>query len=1360
MSQPKLTLRPPPHREFVQGYPGIAGSSTRSPAHLAGNVEVRLGTKGLKAAWLRIELRKLETLPGGESWGELIGRGPIDVWTASKQEAFKSEDERGWEVLQTADFPFQVAIPEGLPPSAKLDKQAGVAYELVTSLCVRSKKGLLRKETTSSIIQNTHPIWLEKHELHSSWPVYHYPDEHETALDGIRVKLHRSQTCYGPGDQVDVRILVSSDSVSPVKLKNVSFSIRETITFRGGTRKAFGSKSAASQKTETLASKTKPLGKKVYKGDIHTFDLSCTIPKSHTLMTIQTAKHIEVAYTLRVQVEAGKKPIILDHLPITLSNFARTVSDATVDKIGFVPGLSVPAANAATSASATSPDIEGAPTSDGAESIYSSGGPTITRSQSFANSSFNAPYAGYPASDLRRRDTVMTQGTAVSGPGMAGRGVPGQVFSWGQYGAAQPFGSEAPRPAFAGPPSIFEGHELAPEENRALFHASNRPQSALILGSGVDPVFLPANSRPNSGARPGQAERQVTTIREGSEEMQAGAASLAYDGASLGQPQRQRSLSNPGAPTSQHGPNLVRPDPVRGPINSAEAEKERLYERARQQAERNQRRADERRAQYGQGTIPPTLDRDAQTSMSNLAPAQGQTLSVGPSAAEEKARLFERARAEAERYQASFSQGAQFPPAAAAGGSSPLASPHNLDDTRRASAQYWLQEGAGSGSAAATKAPQASAAAAGSASASGSAAGPATTAATATTSVSGRPAPYPTYMSAEEEKRRLYERAKAETEAFQRGELQDHQQPQQPQQRRSGSYTDHEASGSMSGHQAAASSGSTYTVPPGGWPREAPTMSMSDSQAGQGSSAAASSAPPLPAGSAVGEKEQLRRYYEAQDAVARHQATANPGGGASGSAAGGSGASPSQQHGSSSQDHAALYAPEVAQAVVNATPQQPCDTFGSPRREPGQAAPYGGSSNGSAGVYASPQQQQQQQQQQPPSSSAQSYLTEAEQQSAREKERLATHFAKKAARAEARAAASANSNAASPAMVGVANGGYATGQPMQPGLSGTTTPTRAAATLPPVSESSTAPAPAPTRPTASYANGYDHGRTASSGSLGGPRRAPSMVVGGRPLPGSSNHSPSASLGGSPVASAPGPPAIPAAGASEKAQLAAYYAAKDAAEQTAARLREQQQQQQHYQALGSTTPTPSSPPPPPRAPSGGYGSSSASRDWLPRIETGPLLAGGSSSSSSGGGGGGGMSSSAAQFYPRPRSDDTSSIYTEVLHDPEVLAGKKRAPPSIFSASSTLPPGAGTYGSPYTSRPSSVVYPIDPASASSTRWKAPPAPLRRDDPGLWRPRYAWVDEDDVDVDVEEAARTAKPPPPLPPKIPLSRNASSVA
>lgn len=75
-SQAKLSIRPLPHLDFVLGFPGIPGSSTRSAAHIAGNVEVRLGKQGIKASWLRIELRKLESVPGGENWGELIGRGP------------------------------------------------------------------------------------------------------------------------------------------------------------------------------------------------------------------------------------------------------------------------------------------------------------------------------------------------------------------------------------------------------------------------------------------------------------------------------------------------------------------------------------------------------------------------------------------------------------------------------------------------------------------------------------------------------------------------------------------------------------------------------------------------------------------------------------------------------------------------------------------------------------------------------------------------------------------------------------------------------------------------------------------------------------------------------------------------------------------------------------------------------------------------------------------------------------------------------------------------------------------------------------------------------------------------------------
>lgn len=76
-------LRPPPNRGFLQGYPGIPPSETRPPAHLSGTIEVQAGAKKpIEAAWLRVEMAKTETLPSGESWTELIGQGPMDVWTA------------------------------------------------------------------------------------------------------------------------------------------------------------------------------------------------------------------------------------------------------------------------------------------------------------------------------------------------------------------------------------------------------------------------------------------------------------------------------------------------------------------------------------------------------------------------------------------------------------------------------------------------------------------------------------------------------------------------------------------------------------------------------------------------------------------------------------------------------------------------------------------------------------------------------------------------------------------------------------------------------------------------------------------------------------------------------------------------------------------------------------------------------------------------------------------------------------------------------------------------------------------------------------------------------------------------------
>lgn len=109
----------------------------------------------------------------------------------------------------------------------------------------------------------------------------------------MKVKVFRDQTCFGPGDQISVRIVVLSNRVSPVKLKSVSVSLRETITFRGSAGKT---KSKASQRSDSIAQKNKSVGKKIYKGDSQIYDLVISVPKTHQLMSIATAKHLDVSY--------------------------------------------------------------------------------------------------------------------------------------------------------------------------------------------------------------------------------------------------------------------------------------------------------------------------------------------------------------------------------------------------------------------------------------------------------------------------------------------------------------------------------------------------------------------------------------------------------------------------------------------------------------------------------------------------------------------------------------------------------------------------------------------------------------------------------------------------------------------------------------------------------------------------------------------------------------------------------------------------------------------------------------------------------------------------------------------------------
>ncbi|WFD21159.1 hypothetical protein MCAP1_003418 [Malassezia caprae] len=340
MSPPRIELRPPPNRGFLQGYPGIPASETRPEAHLSGAIAVQIpSSKGVEAAWLRVEMCKTETLPRGESWKELIGQGPVDVWTAGA-------DGSGWATLTTVcawhslqrQCPFRLRIPERLPPTLSLEKGGGITYKLIASLKVRLKKGLMRKELYETVVQDVRDIVLEKHEQHSTWPIYNVPEEFEAHEGAYHATLYRHRRAYAPTDELDVRVIVMAQTPKPAKLKSITVGVRQTVTFFHDTQQA---SRPNDQRSIMLVSKSKSLRKKIQPGEYFLQDMSLVIPKNHTIMSVNTAKHIEVSHSLRVLIQMDKTTITLDRIHMLISGFMPNVSTAAIARIGPVPALDV-----------------------------------------------------------------------------------------------------------------------------------------------------------------------------------------------------------------------------------------------------------------------------------------------------------------------------------------------------------------------------------------------------------------------------------------------------------------------------------------------------------------------------------------------------------------------------------------------------------------------------------------------------------------------------------------------------------------------------------------------------------------------------------------------------------------------------------------------------------------------------------------------------------------------------------------------------------------------------------------------------------------------------------------------------------
>ncbi|KAI0373045.1 hypothetical protein BV20DRAFT_849485 [Pilatotrama ljubarskyi] len=632
MSQPKLTLRPPPNVDFVQGYPGIPpGGSNRPQAAVKGAIEVRVGPQGVKAKWVRIELRKIETLPGGgvaNTFFDFVGQSPINLWQSPNDE---------YNTLHTNDFPFFIRIPESIPPTISLEKGAGIKYELIASICVQGKKGFLRRDKPT-ITATASPIIIDKHELHSTWPIYSQPETRTHSQDGVTLVVERAHTCYGPGDRVVVMATVKSDTVHTVMLRGFEFMLRETTVFRAGPHSQ-GKKGSPQIKVASIGEQKVPVNATLYGGTQHKAELSVTIPSHHTSATINAARHIDITYVLTVKALMNTgQPVTMD-LPVMISNWPRAVSLEAMRRIGHAFNVSLPGQADSQHHSRTQPG-QFAPALMGKQSLIAP--PPNTSSGRTASSHANSSSIDNKSSVSDLRSPKPAFGQFATSP-IADKA------NKDRFGFADEFGSR--KKSFDHDRSSFAAQTIG-----AINLAANNASSS--RGGGGSAASSETNSvpaaRPRSSSGRGNPSGRLTLVNLTEDEHKEVEQEIAKRPPSVIM-ESPTAIATPPDPTpkptsSTNAGSPAPPKPSTSPLGqrwaTAEEEKKRLYELAVANVERVQGRSiTTSNASETSLTQPVASGAGSGSSAPVGTPPPSKPTTRWPTAEEEKARLYQQAQA-------------------------------------------------------------------------------------------------------------------------------------------------------------------------------------------------------------------------------------------------------------------------------------------------------------------------------------------------------------------------------------------------------------------------------------------------------------------------------------------------------------------------------------------------------------------------------------------------------------------------------------------------------------------------------------------------------------------------------------------
>ncbi|KAF8312068.1 hypothetical protein DL93DRAFT_1334369 [Clavulina sp. PMI_390] len=268
---------------------------------------------------VRFELRRIETISAVKPTSRIT------------ETVVVQEPKHKWNPIHIRDVAFELRIPENTPPSCTLDDDASIEYELVAEASLLTNYASHRSEPQVRLIQTTAKIMLDKHDLHSTWPVYLNSDFRSTQKNGFELLATWNHACVGPGDQILVKAIFKSKMGSS-NARVYSIALRRINEYRlGSDTRAFDPHNNPLIRHSLITTHEYPVAVPLGPGGAETQDLGCTLPTMYRTPTVATASHIKFLYYLEVRITLDdQSEVVINDIPIMISGWPRNISETMI----------------------------------------------------------------------------------------------------------------------------------------------------------------------------------------------------------------------------------------------------------------------------------------------------------------------------------------------------------------------------------------------------------------------------------------------------------------------------------------------------------------------------------------------------------------------------------------------------------------------------------------------------------------------------------------------------------------------------------------------------------------------------------------------------------------------------------------------------------------------------------------------------------------------------------------------------------------------------------------------------------------------------------------------------------------------